>query len=182
MAAFDKSGVKPRPAMLRERMRPLLLLDIDGVISLFGFPPDDRPDGTFHSVEGIPHLISADAGAEVNRLRGAFELVWCSGWEEKANDHLPAALGLPGRLPHLSFDRAVGRANTHWKLGAIDAYAGPDRPLAWVDDALDDRCEAWAAARPGPTLLVRTDPAVGLRAAHSARLLAWAAGYSRPSD
>ncbi len=163
-------------------MRPLLLLDIDGVISLFGFDPAARPDGTFRSVDGVLHLISATAGHEVIRLLGAFDAAWCSGWEEKANDYLPWALGLPGPLPHLSFDHAVGRADTHWKLGAIDAYAGPERPLAWVDDALDERCEAWAAARPGPTLLVRTEPAVGLRAQHTERLLAWAEGYSLPSD
>src|SRR3712207_7137310 len=48
------------------------------------------------------------------------------------------------------------------------------RSLAWVDDALDHRCETWAAERPGPTLLVPTDPAVGLDDAHVEELLAWA--------
>ena len=39
------------------------------------------------------------------------ELVWASGWEERANDHLPHLLGLPGGMPFLRFDRAVGRTN-----------------------------------------------------------------------
>jgi hypothetical protein len=99
--------------------------------------------------------------------------VWCSGWEEKAGDHLPALLGAP-ELPHLSFDRNPGRSHAHWKLAAIEAHAG-DRPLAWVDDALDDACEAWANHRGAPTLLVRTDPAVGLAAEHVELLREWAA-------
>jgi hypothetical protein len=100
--------------------------------------------------------------------------VWCSGWEEKANDYLPLALGLPGPLPFLSFDRAVGRGHAHWKLAAIDAYAGPNRPLAWVDDAHDDACSAWRATRQGPTLLLATEPAIGLTPAHVRTLLDWA--------
>jgi hypothetical protein len=122
-------------------------------------------------VDGIPHFLSAAAGGLLRGLVGEFELVWCSGWEEKANDYLPRALGLPGPLPFLTFERPAG----HWKLPAIDAYAGPSRPLAWIDDDLDERCTAWAAARSGPTLLIPTAPAVGLTAAHAATLRAWAA-------
>jgi hypothetical protein len=153
--------------------KPLLLVDVDGVISLFGFEPDRRPAGTFQLVDGIGHLLSLTAGDHLRELAGAFELVWCTGWEEKANDYLPRALGLPGPLPYLSFDRNVGRANTHWKLAAIDDYAGADRPLAWIDDAHDEACRAWAASRPGPTLLLATDPAVGLADAHTRELLSW---------
>jgi len=59
-------------------------------------------------------------------------------------------------------------------LRAIDAHAGPDRPAAWIDDAHDERCHSWAERRPGPTLLVTTDPAVGLTEAQAERLEAWA--------
>ena len=62
----------------------------------------------------------------------------------------------------------------HWKLDAIDRYAGDGRALAWIDDAHEERCHAWAAARPGPTLLIGTDPATGLTDAHVSRLLDWA--------
>jgi hypothetical protein len=154
--------------------KPLLCVDVDGVISLFGFEPSAPPAGDFRSIDGIPHLLSATAGAHLQRLADAFELVWCTGWEEKANEYLPAALGLAGPLPYLVFERAVGRASTHWKLPAIDAYAGPTRPSAWIDDAFDEHCERWKNARPGPTLLVRTDPAVGLSSRHVDTLLRWA--------
>ena len=79
--------------------RPLLLIDVDGVISLFGFDPGRRPAGRFEAVDGIAHFISATAGEHLRRLCEEFEPAWCTGWEEKANEYLPHALGLPGRSP-----------------------------------------------------------------------------------
>jgi hypothetical protein len=151
--------------------KPLLFVDIDGVISLFGFSPAAPPAGTWTSVDGVPHLISAAAPRHLLALARAFELVWCSGWEEKADEHLAPALFLPVRPPFLTFEPA--QANVHWKLAAVERHAG-GRPLAWVDDAFDDSCHAWAAARDAPTLLVATEPAVGLTDEHVGRLQAWA--------
>jgi hypothetical protein len=162
------------------RDKPVLLVDIDGVISLFGFAWDKRPDGTWHNVEGMPHFLSSTAATHLHQLADSFDLVWCSGWEEKAGEHLPSLLGVPV-LPHLSFDRNPGKAHAHWKLAAIERHAG-DRPLAWIDDALDDDCGAWATQRNArvPTLLVHTDPRIGLTFEHVERLEAWAAGMVRP--
>jgi hypothetical protein len=156
--------------------KPVLLVDVDGVISLFGFPAAARPAGRFEMVDGIAHFLSATAGEHLRLLADAFEPVWCTGWEEKANEYLPHALGLHGPWPYLSFDRNPGRARAHWKLDAIDAYAGV-RPLAWIDDAHGGACEAWAMKRAGagaPTLLITTEPAVGMTDAEVERLLAWA--------
>jgi hypothetical protein len=148
-------------------------VDVDGVLSLFGFDHHAPPPGFPVLVDGMPHWLSSEAGISLERLSKRFECVWCTGWEERAEEHLPRLLGLPGGWNHLSFrpDSAAG----HWKLPAIDAHAGPDRPLAWVDDAHDDACRAWAASRRAPTLLVATNPAVGLTAAHASRLEEWAA-------
>lgn len=154
--------------------RPLLLVDIDGVISLFGFEPTSPPSGTWQIVDGIAHLLSATAGDHLRELSIAYELAWCSGWEEKANDYLPYVLGLPDRFPHLSFTPAAPAVQGHWKLDAIDRYAGPDRPLAWIDDAHDEPCRVWARTRPGPTLLITTNPARGLTEDHVEELLRWA--------
>ena len=157
--------------------RPLLLVDIDGVISLFGFDHGRLPEGRFVAVDGIPHFLSTDAADQLRALSGEFELVWCSGWEEKADEHLPLALGLPAGWAHLSFEGDGNGEGRHWKLASIDRYAGK-RALAWVDDAHDDSCHAWAAARSAPTLLVTTDPAQGLTQAHTATLTAWARGLA----
>ena len=154
---------------------PLLLVDIDGVISLFGFDAAQPPPGRFLLVDGIPHFLSAGAAELLGVLQEHFELVWCSGWEEKADEYLPLALGLPRGLRHLTFPRADrSRPVRHWKLDAIEAYAGAERPLAWIDDQFDDTCHRWAHARAAPTELVATDPALGLTPHHAAHLGAWA--------
>jgi hypothetical protein len=153
--------------------RPLLLVDVDGVLSLFG-PGVDREKCTPALVEGIPHWLSRRAAALLGRLAERYECVWCTGWEDRADGHLPHLLGLPAGWPHVVFrDRPEDAA--HWKLRAIDAHAGRERPAAWIDDAHDERCHRWAAERPGPTLLVTTDPAVGLTDAQADQLAAWAA-------
>lgn len=156
--------------------RPLLLIDVDGVISLFGFASDGRPPGTFRYVDGFLHFLSGTAGAHLRRLADHFELVWCTGWQERANEHLVEALALDGELPHLVFTRPPG-GERHWKLDAIERHAGSTRPLAWIDDD-HAGCEGWAAERPGPTLLVTTAPPVGLSEEHVDRLIAWAQGVT----
>jgi hypothetical protein len=154
--------------------KPLLLIDVDGVISLFGFDPADPPAGRFEFVDGIPHFISATAGPHLRALAGEFELAWCSGWEEKANEYLPLALGLPGPLPHVEFDPCDRPASAHWKVAGIEGRVGHERALAWVDDAHDERCVEWAARRDAPTLLLCTDPTVGLTDGHVSMLRSWA--------
>ena len=159
------------------KKRPVLLIDVDGVISLFGFERRSPPPGRFAVVDGLPHYLSEQAGRFLTRLAERFECVWCTGWEDRAPEHLPhlLAIDLPA-FPHLSFAGADSLATgRHWKLDAIDAHNGADRPVAWVDDGHDDRTRAWAAERPGPTLPVRTDPAIGLTEAHVRELEAWAA-------
>jgi hypothetical protein len=160
--------------------KPLLFVDVDGVISLFGFPSDSRPNGLWLNVDGMPHLLSATAGDHLQTLADDFDLVWCTGWEERANEHLPRALALPGPLPYLVFgDATVPSPAGHWKLEAVEAHAG-ERPLAWIDDSFNEPCHSWAERRPAPTLLVATDPPVGLTDGHVERLRRWAQALARP--
>jgi hypothetical protein len=200
--ADPEGGRSPQDPTGTGEDRPLLMVDIDGVISLFGPHPTDQrlaggsagaisaprarrlgastravlPDGSFHAIDGIPHFLSSSAASHLLTLGEDFDLVWASGWEEKAEEYLPHLLGLPAGLPFLRFARGRGAGsslNGHWKLGAIDSYAGT-RPLAWIDDAFDRSCHAWAAARPAPTLLAQTNPAVGLTSTEAELLMAWA--------
>ena len=188
----------------RAAQRPLLLVDIDGVLSLFGpgehgsaTAPEPAPpgegsseapvSGSFHAIDGIPHFLSSTAAAHLLSLEPFFDLVWASGWEEKANEHLPRLLGLPESLPFLRFARPGSGAagapaqgdggpqvtHGHWKLESIDTYAC-GRPLAWIDDALSPVCHEWAAARPAPTLLVQTVPEQGLTEREARLLEDWA--------
>ena len=158
-----------------EGERPILFLDVDGVISPFGFAQGAQPHGELHTIDGVAHCIGRRCGELVRRLAERYELVWATGWEQKANRYLLSLLGLPPReLPCLTFDGSATFGPAHWKLEAIDRYAG-DRPAAWIDDNLrDERCRAWAAERRAPTLLIPTESAVGLSEDQVERLLEWA--------
>lgn len=161
--------------LVDERQRqPVLAVDVDGVISLFGFDgPLDEVPGRFHLIDGIAHCIADGVGARLLRLADHYELVWATGWEHRANDHLPLLLGLPSELPALTFGGRARFGTAHWKLDALDDYSR-DRPLAWIDDSLDESCEAWAARRPAPTLLVPTRSDEGLTDAQVETLISWA--------
>jgi hypothetical protein len=152
---------------------PVLFVDVDGVLSVFGFPTNGPAPGSFHSVDGIPHCLVEGCGDRLNRLSASFELVWATGWEERANEHLPHLLGLAGEYPTLGFDHQPQWGSAHWKLSAIERYAG-DRPAAWIDDNFNEACRFWAKEREAPTLLVSTDPATGLTDDHVDRLESWA--------
>jgi hypothetical protein len=152
---------------------PILALDVDGVISLFGFESIETAPGRFELIDGVPHCISPAAGDRLRRLAEHYELIWATGWEERANFHLPRLLGLPEELPYLTFDGRASFGTAHWKLDALAEYA-ESRPLAWVDDNLDESCFEWAAQREAPTLLVPTESALGIEESHVGALIAWA--------
>jgi hypothetical protein len=148
-------------------------VDVDGVVSLFGFDDLGEAPGKFEMIDGVVHCISLEAGGRLRRLADAYELIWATGWEERANDHLPRILGLPEELPCLHFGGRARFGTAHWKLDPIGEYAG-ERPLAWIDDSLDESCYGWAEAREAPTLLVPTESDVGITETHTDSLLDWA--------
>jgi hypothetical protein len=164
--------------------KPLLFLDVDGVISLFGFqegyglavgdaPFEGSPPGRLHSINGVMHYISIGCAVHLEQLAVHFELVWATGWEETANEYLPHLLGLPEHLPFLTFDGRVAAGAAHWKIDAIDRYAR-ERPLAWIDDNVDESCLEWAEGREAPTLIIETLRHEGMRGDHVELLLDWA--------
>lgn len=154
--------------------KPVLAVDVDGVISLFGFDgPLDEVPGKFHLIDGIAHCIADGVGPRLVRLAEHFQLVWATGWEDRANDHLPYLLGLPEDLPTLTFGGKARFGTAHWKLDALDEFVR-DRPLAWIDDSMDESCHQWAERRPHPTLLVPTRSDEGLTDAHVEAMIAWA--------
>ena len=160
--------------------RPILAVDVDGVISLFGFEdPPDRSLARFELIDGMVHCISLGAGVRLRRLSEHYELIWATGWEDRANDTLPRMLGLP-ELPVVNFGGAAQFGTAHWKLEAL-AEAADGRALAWVDDSFDESCYEWARSRSQPTLLVPTEPRLGLEEAHTEALSAWARGLERES-
>ena len=163
-------------------MKPVLFVDVDGVISLFGFDPAAELPGPFHWIDGIAHCIPPGSGPRLARLADSFELVWATGWEEKANEYLPHILALPfGSLPCLTFDGRARFGSSHWKVDVIEEYAR-GRPAAWIDDNMDEECVVWARRRAAPTLLIEALPSVGMTDEHVAELLAWAIDVAQATD
>jgi HAD domain in Swiss Army Knife RNA repair proteins len=153
--------------------KPILAVDVDGVISLFGFdePPEQAPC-TLQLIDGMAHCISFEVGERLQRLIPYYDMVWATGWEDRANDYLLHLLGLQ-RLPVIRFGSDAAFGSAHWKLEPIASYAN-GRGLAWIDDSLDDECHEWAANRAEPTLLVPTESARGLENAQVEVLIQWA--------
>ncbi len=146
--------------------RPLLLLDVDGVLLVWrGSAWDDDGSGE-GDVEFHP-----DVAGWLADLGRAFDLAWATTWEDQANREIGPALGLP-HLPFVAFEMDY-RARTP-KLRSLAAWVG-DRPCAWIDDDLHADAETWAAGRAAPTLLVHVDAAEGIARRHVDELLDWAA-------
>lgn len=155
--------------------QPILAIDVDGVVALFGFEVQpDRARTKVEVVDGIAHCISLGAGPRLRRLSEHYDLVWASGWEERANMHLLDHLDLP-ELPFLSFGRSARFGTADWKLVPLERFAA-GRPLAWIDDSFDESCYEWARGREEPTLLVPSESHVGLSDVHVEVLIAWADG------
>lgn len=159
--------------------RPILAVDVDGVVSVFGFEePPDRSEARFELLDGKAHCIPNDIGDRLRRLSEHFDLLWASGWEGRANKLLCGILELP-ELPFLSFDGKARFGSADWKLEPLGLY-GQGRPLAWVDDSFDETCNRWARHRDEPTLLMPTESQIGLEEVHVEALIAWADGFRTP--
>lgn len=156
--------------------RPVLAVDVDGVISVFGFDqPPDRSQARFEVIDGRVQCIPNAVGDRLRRLGEHFDLFWASGWENQANELLCGILGLP-ELPFLSFDGKARFGTADWKLEPLSLY-GRGRPLAWIDDSFDEACRRWARQREEPTLLMPTESQVGLEEVQVEALIAWAKGF-----
>lgn len=152
--------------------RPILAVDIDGVLSLFGFDaPPGSADFEFHLVSGTMHCFSSAAGRLVQDLAHDFDIVWATGWEHGVEE-LSGLLGFP-KWPYLTFKGAARFGSADWKLAPLGRYAR-GRALAWIDDSFDEACYEWARQREEPTLLVATEPETGLLDVHAEALAGWA--------
>lgn len=160
---------------IRSVTKPLLFVDVDGVLSIYGFNPHNAAyQGSWQMVDGIIHVIAHGSGERLIRLAEHFELVWATGWGERANDFLISLLGLGEKLPVVEFEVRPSRDGSgHWKLDGLSNFE-PGLPAAWIDDGHNDACHEWASQRSAPTLLITTDPAEGLLDNHVEQLIAWA--------
>ncbi|MET9378175.1 HAD domain-containing protein [Streptomyces sp. NPDC002992] len=161
--------------------RPLLFLDIDGPLIPFGGAPERYPTFAACDLSGAaahPLLtrINPEHGPRLAAL--PCEVVWATTWMDDANECIAPVLGLPP-LPVVAWpdpsdiDDQDVRVGRHGKTRALVAWAA-GRPFAWVDDEVTDTDRSWVAAHhPGPALLHRVDPSVGLTDGDYATLDSW---------
>jgi hypothetical protein len=150
--------------------KPLLLLDIDGVLNPWAAracPEGFREHRLFPEDE--PVRVAEAHGPWICELESSFDVVWASAWG--ADCHLLAELlGLP-EYPVIAFPSPPFRPQE--KVPVVKRYTG-DRPCAWVDDEHTDQGRRWAESREAATLLRSIDPAVGLVRSDVERLIDWA--------
>ncbi len=138
--------------------KPLVLLDVDGVINALG--RGDRSawkDWTSGAVnvrgEDYEVVYSPTVVATIRRWHesGLADVRWLADWGEAANDELRRLTGLPALpvidnkldiqsdMPALNQDQNEW-PYTWWKLKAVQALvaAEPHRPVVWLDDELRD--------------------------------------------
>lgn len=152
-------------------MKPILFLDVDGVLNVFNDEPHERiyaPAKTeagakarFGNYAIVPHGIKE----RLLRLWPQFEVVFATAWLGSAS---------PVFCPWLGVDSCEYLPWQEYKLPAIIKRAA-SHPWAWVDDDA-----SWELRGLGWTrdyvegLIVEPDPTEGLTDQHVEQLMAWA--------
>lgn len=133
-----------RPIDAWEPLKPLVLLDVDGVVNAW---PDDGTERHKVRVGGYQVIVSDET---LEALKGVFrssvDVVWCTAWREQANKLLPflREQGVTRRekLDWVSDGKtmAEGGFTTRWKgLAVLGTHAvieaqAEGRPIYWIED------------------------------------------------
>jgi hypothetical protein len=167
-------------------MKPLLLVDVDGVLNCFGsmwtpeyeertFMPVLTKDGRF-SIR-----INKETPERLARLTEVFEPVWATAWMGDAHPFFCGPCELGEAWEHIAFTGWHGNlvSGSCWKRPWVEQWLEQhgDRPAAWLDDDLHADDIAWAESRcreGKPTLVVKTEPSRGLTRVEEKALMAWA--------
>lgn len=171
------------PLDMSDDGRPLLLLDVDGVLNAINRSQNHK---TYHieviqTSDGLRYIVRLNRKLSgwLDELTDHFLPVWATMWDDDANEHLAPLLGLPS-LPVLScaengwtcLTKDPGRT-LHHKIDVIEVSVG-DRPFAWLDDEISEADLEWATERLTPSFLIKVRPDQGLQQHHVDKLIRWA--------
>jgi hypothetical protein len=158
-------------------LRPVLLLDVDGVTSPLSGGHLGRLPETWVSWRRLemrmPVWVAPDCIARLSAL--PVERIWCSTWQGMvdAEGGLSEQLGWSG-MPWL---RLPGGDRPWNKRRAIESFFKEHgvKPFAWADDdaRLVSSGRPWARRLPVPSLLIRPQKKIGLTPAHLDAMERW---------
>jgi hypothetical protein len=116
----------------KESVRPIIWLDVDGVVNICGNDVSLTDTKTLNQCYGNCIVdwgvrYSPQIVAELNRLSKTCDIYWMTSWGHSARYQLAPAIGLD--------DFAV------WECGKgnCEQWENFDRPLIWIDDDLDEK-------------------------------------------
>lgn len=158
--------------------RPLVLLDVDGVLNL-GLFMSSKERGRLRGARGWYSGRAGDRhdpyasrivlrrhwGPLLRSLQDAgAELAWATSWEGQANRYISPLLGL-GQLP-------VAPASGGRKAYTVVPWT-EGRPWAWLEDTEDELTVASALSAHRPHLPVLVDRSTGLTEDHVQAVKDW---------
>lgn len=187
--ALDADAEAHAPALDPDDPRPVLYVDVDGVLNVF---QSFDHKGEKFTANGYQIRVPSGVRKRIARLSEHFQMAWGTAWEHKAPRYLSPHLGFGADWPVADYfnklhgtttlplgvklSDALGEGRT-WKLaGLLEHAATHEQPFAWLDDDLGS--DAYAAfaqitASGRPAMLSQTDPAFGLTDGHVEALIDW---------
>lgn len=123
--------------------KPLVLLDVDGVVNAWPDRGDER-----HSLRlaGMKVYLSDETLYALKKVFDVAEVIWCTAWREQANEFMPflreKMVTKEQALGYISDGRtlATGGFTTHWKWAAVQKDGrvriaiAAGRPVYWFED------------------------------------------------
>ena len=130
-----------------------------------GDAPSRPPAGGFHSVNGVLHYISSGCGGTCSAWRTGSSWSGRPAGRRRRTSICPIS-GAPGAAAVPHFDGRVRAGAAHWKIEAIDDYAGDARRSPGSTTTGRGLPRLGRAAAPRPTLIIETLRHEGMREEH----------------
>lgn len=140
-------------------MKPIIFLDIDGVLNPEIPERSDFTDFMLLSTPWSNFWLSPEQGKLLKVLGEFFTVMWATSWEDYANEHINPFYGLDP-FPVVHFEPSASR---DLKSETLLRLAEDERvPCVWVDDEIPEDFESMVTSLGSLFEVVRSNPVTGL--------------------